>query len=459
LAANLWINPNDASGGGDNDQNGFEDDVNGWDFIYNDNVPQGLTNHGTHVSGIIGGVGNNGLHISGVCWNVNIMTLLIGGVGGMPVTAIVNATDYAIKNGVSVLNASYGGSGFSQAEQDSISRALAKNVLLIAAAGNGGDDTDDSPVYPACYPLDNIISVLSTDNTDHKGSQSCYGDESVDLGAPGEPIWSTILGNTYAYDSGTSMAAPHVTGVAALALGMCPGLTSSRLKSLIINNVDDISYLHGLCASGGRLNAYKVLNALAGSSPPTAPSNLSAVPTSWNTILVDWHDNSNNELGFEIQRKDQYQSSFIHHNCADLNSTSFVSFQDKPIDPAQGRTYSYRVRATNKAGMSSFTNTASASVPYTLPAAPTDLEAPEAVYPNVHLDWVDNANNELTFSLERRIHGTGPWSVKATIVANGTSYIDSNVQIGSTYDYRVRASNPLGYSNYSNIITVEVENW
>ena len=174
---------------------------------------------------------------------------------------------------------------------------------------------------------------------------------------------------------------------------------------------------------------------------------------------MDWHDDSNNEQGFEIQRKDQHPSSFIHHNCSDLNSTSYVSFFDQSIDPALERTYTYRVRATNRAGASSFSNTASASVAYTVPAAPTDLAAPEAVYPDVHLEWVDNASNELTFSLERRRHGTGPFSVIATAGPNVTSYIDSDVQIGYIYDYRVRAYSPLGYSSYSNVITVEVENW
>jgi hypothetical protein len=374
------------------------------------------------------------------------------------------AAGHTAKVLVNVINASYGEHAYTQAEKDAIDRARQKNVMFVAAAGNDnpGRDNDDWAIYPASYSLENIISVLSTDPTDHKGYQSNYGDESVDLGAPGEPIWSTILGNTYGFNSGTSEAAAHVTGVAALALGMCPGLTSSRLRSLIIDNHDDDAYLDGLCASGGRLNAYKVLNALGGETTPSAPSNLSACPTAWNIILLDWHDNSNNEMGFEIQRKDQYQTFFIHHNSVDISSTSSVTFQDTPRIPANSgevRTYNYRVRATNKAGMSSFSNTASASVPYTLPAAPTDLECPSAVYPNVHLNWWDMANNELTFSLERRRHGTGPWSVIATIVANGTSYVDSNVQIGFTYDYRVRTWNPIGYSAYSNVVTVEIENW
>jgi subtilisin family serine protease len=107
LAANLWTNPNDAPGGGDNDQNGFEDDVNGWDFAEGDNVPEGNSDHGTRMSGIIGAVGNNGLHMSGVCWNVKIMPLRCGG-SGVNTALSINAIDYAIKNGVNIPAASRG---------------------------------------------------------------------------------------------------------------------------------------------------------------------------------------------------------------------------------------------------------------------------------------------------------------------------------------------------------------
>jgi subtilisin family serine protease len=104
------------------------------------------------------------------------------------IAEIINAIDYAVLNGASIINASFGSPDSSQAEEDAIERARGKNVLFIAAAGNEGNDTDDYPMYPADYPIDNIISVLSTDPTDHKGYQSCYGYETVDSGAPGEPI-------------------------------------------------------------------------------------------------------------------------------------------------------------------------------------------------------------------------------------------------------------------------------
>jgi subtilisin family serine protease len=469
LENRLWTNPNDDTADEeDNDNNGFEDDTHGWDFVGGDNDPSYVTSHGTHVSGLIGAEGNNAIGISGICWNVRIMPIRVSNNDDTTNDALLtNGLDYATRNGAFLSNISIGGTGTSYVLQGAIGRALQKSKLVIAAAGNNqqNNDTANQPIYPASYSAANIISVLSTTENDTLSTISNWGPQSVDIGAPGgdvDPhaqIYSTTPGNNYGVKYGTSMAAPLVSGVAALALGICPGLTYSQLKSLILNGVDEISSLNNKCVSEGRLNAYNVLNALGGSTSPGAPSGLSAQPTAWNIILLHWSDNSNNELGFEIQRKDQYQSVFIHDNCSASNSTSTVSFQDKSIDPTDERTYTYRVRATNAAGVSSFTDTASASVPATLPSAPSDLEAPAAVYPTVHLAWCDNATNEFQFSLERRISGYGNWSVIASPGANNTSHMDSNVQVGITYDYRIRATNPVGNSSYSNVVTVEVVDW
>ena len=470
LQNRIWTNPNDdTTDEEDNDNNGFEDDLHGWDFVDSDNDPDDELDHGTHVSGIMGAQGNNELGISGVCWNVKIMPIRVLDNDGTTNDArLANGLDYTTQNGAFLSNISIGGPGSSSVLQAALGRALNKSKLVVAAAGNSSINNDTNPdrIYPASYSTNNIISVLSTTENDALSSFSNYGQQTVDLGAPGgesgygdATIFSTLPGDYYNYRYGTSYAAPQVTGVAALALGMCPGLTYGQLKSLILNGVDEISSLNNKCVSEGRLNAYNVLNALGGSISPGAPSGLNAQPTAWNIILLHWSDNSNNELGFEIQRKDQYQSVFIHDNCSASNSTSTVSFQDKSIDPTDERTYTYRVRATNAAGVSSFTDTASASVPATLPSAPSDLEAPAAVYPTVHLAWCDNATNEFQFSLERRISGYGHWSVIASPGANYTSHIDSNVQVGNTYDYRIRATNPVGNSSYSNVVTVEVVDW
>lgn len=470
LQNRIWTNPNDSSiDEQDNDNNGFEDDVHGWDFVDGDNDPDDGIGHGTHVSGIIGAEGNNEIGIAGICWNVRIMPIrVLDNEGNTDDATLANGLDYATQNGAYLSNVSVGGPGSSSVVQGAVGRALNKSKLVIAAAGNSGldNDTSSNRVYPASYPTANIISVLATTEDDDIALESNYGHQSVDIGAPAgdsgygdATIFSTVPGDAYNYKHNTSVAAPHATGVAALALGMCPGLSYESVKSLIMDGIDPLSSLSGQCVSEGRLNAYNVINAIGGLSSPAAPSSLTAEPIGWNIIRLQWNDNSTNERGFEIQRRDEYQSVFIHDNCAGSNSTSIVSFQDKSIDPTLEMTYNYRVRATNRAGTSSFSNTVSASVPYQLPSAPSDLEAPEAVYPNVHLNWLDNANNEFNFSLERKRSGQSNWQVIASPGANVTSHIDSNVQVGSTYYYRLRASNPLGNSAYSNTILVEVIDW
>jgi len=470
LQNRIWTNPNDNSvDEQDNDNNSFEDDVHGWDFVDGDNDPNDAIGHGTHVAGIIGAEGNNEIGITGICWNVRLMPIrVLDNEGNTDDATLANGLDYATQNGAYVINVSVGGPGSSSVLQGAVGRALNKSKLVIAAAGNSGldNDTSSNRVYPASYPTANIISVLATTEDDDMAFESNYGLQSVDIGAPAgdsgygdATVFSTVPGDAYNYKHNTSIATPHVTGVAALALGMCPGLPYESIKSLIMDGIDSLLSLNGKCVSHGRLNAYSVINAIGGSSLPGTPSSLTAEPIGWNIIRLHWNDNSTNERGFEIQRRDEYQSIYIHDNCADSNSTSIVSFQDKSIDPTLERAYTYRVRATNRAGSSSFSNSVSASVPYQVPSAPSDLEAPEAVYPNVHLYWSDNANNEFNFSLERKRSGQSNWQVIASPGANVTTYVDSNVQVGSNYYYRLRASNPLGNSAYSNTILVEVIDW
>jgi hypothetical protein len=329
------------------------------------------------------------------------------------------------------------------------------NRLLVAAAGNYRTDIDDHPRYPICFSEENVIGVLSTAKDDTKSSFSDYGSNSVDLGAPGEDIWSLKAGNEYQSHEGTSMAVPHVAGVAGLALGLCPGLTYNRLKGLIIDGADYVSNLANTCVSEGRLNAYNVLNGLEGTTPPNAPSNLIAYPISWYIVGIRWNDNSNNELGFEIQRKYQDQVAFIHHNNKDMNATSYVYYQEI-INPT--KSYTYRVRAANKAGISSFSS-CNYSVPQTAPDAPTDLSGQSPVLEfNVNINWTNHATNALYNYIERRIPGETEWEEIATVGYDDNFYSDNSAFAGRTYQYRIRAGNPVG-SSYSNVISIEVIDW
>jgi subtilisin family serine protease len=462
LQANIWTNPNETSDSQDNDQNGFVDDIYGWDFVSNDadNTDDWYSvYHGTHVSGSIGAESNNDKGISGVCWDVKLMALKVLDDYGYGTDArIINAIDYATFNGAYLTNNSYGGGPESSSVKAAITRAQSRNRLYVAAAGNESDNNDGDPFYPASYDNGNIISVLATTDEDDIADFSNYGQNSVDLGAPGVDIISAKLGG-YQSHSGTSMAAPHVSGAAALALGVSPGLTYGRLKDLIIDGADYVSDLNNKCVSEGRLNVYNVLYAITGSTSPSAPSNLVAYAKAWDLIELRWNDNSNNEAGFEIQRKDQYKTAYLHWNCKDINSTAYAYVQDS-VSTAEQRTYTYRVRATNKAGISSFSNTASASVPYTVPDAPTDLTGQSpTLEQNVNFNWLNHANNGYLVSVERRIPGETDWEVIATLDCMADSYSDNYALAGHTYEYRVRAGNPVGYSSYSNTLSIEVIEW
>jgi len=263
IVGNVWTNtgeiPNNRI---DDDNNGYIDDVRGWDFANNDNDPFDDNDHGTHVSGTIAAVGNNGIGVTGVNWTAQIMPLKFLNARGSGTTAdAISAIEYAVMMGARVSNNSWGGGGFSQVLFDAISAAQDAGHLFVAAAGNDGVDTDITPSYPASYDLDNIVSVAATDDDDSIASFSNFGINTVDLGAPGVAIVSTTPGNTYSSFNGTSMASPHVAGTAALVLAENPSLDVVALKAVLLDNTDTISSLLGITVTGGRLNA---ANSIAG---------------------------------------------------------------------------------------------------------------------------------------------------------------------------------------------------
>jgi subtilisin family serine protease len=265
----MWVNPGEncagcRSDGVDNDGNGYVDDWRGYDFVNNDNNPVDDQAHGTHVSGTIGAVGNNGSGIAGVNWNVKIMALkFLDRNGSGTIADAVEAILYAARSGAHVLNNSWGGGGFSQALFDAIKESDTKGALFVAAAGNDGVNTDSSPHYPSSYDVPNVVSVAATTSSDARASFSNYGRKSVDLGAPGANIYSTVLSNGYDYYNGTSMATPHVAGAAALAKAAFPAATGIGLKALLLRTVDANSGLAGASTSEGRLNANNAVRCAA----------------------------------------------------------------------------------------------------------------------------------------------------------------------------------------------------
>lgn len=269
LAANFWTNPFDPVNGIDDDGNGYIDDTHGWDFDGNNNSTfDGVTDdHGTHVSGTIGAVGGNGIGVAGVNWSVKIISAKFlgrnGGTTANAIKAVDYITDLKTRHGLNIVatNNSWGGGGFSQSLKNAIDRGGNNNILFVAAAGNSSANIDATPSYPASYTSASIIAVASITSTGGLSGFSNYGATSVDLGAPGSGIYSTLpvrsgsnVVSGYGSYSGTSMATPHVTGACALYASTHSGASAPTIKAAILNSTVATSSLSGKCVTGGRLN-------------------------------------------------------------------------------------------------------------------------------------------------------------------------------------------------------------
>lgn len=268
LRGAIWVNPGEAPGNGaDDDGNGFIDDVNGWDFAGNDNVPDDDYGHGTHVAGIAAARVNNGVGIAGVAGGVTIMPVDVFGGGIGTYEDLIRAIIYAADNGAHVVNMSLGASSYSRGEEMAVDYAVARGVVVVAAAGNTGRE---SYHYPAAHP--NAIAVAATTADDRLASFSTRGDF-VDVAAPGYRIYSTLRNNNYGYLSGTSMATPHVAGLAALILSRNPELTPTEVRQLIESTAADLGPTGRDVYFGyGRINAALAVAGTTPSADPPAPT-------------------------------------------------------------------------------------------------------------------------------------------------------------------------------------------
>lgn len=261
LKDNLWTNEAELNGkpGVDDDGNGVVDDIHGYNAITGTGNAMDDQGHGSHCSGTIGAKGNDGKGIVGVNWDVKIMGVkFLSAQGSGTLEDAIKAIDYATKMGAKVMSNSWGGGGFSQTLLDAIKRSNEAGAIFIAAAGNESNNNDSRPTYPATYDVPNIISVAAIDNQGTKASFSNYGKRTVHIGAPGVNIYSSTGG---AYDSwsGTSMATPHVSGVAALVWSHEPELTALQLKERLLQTARPIAGLKGKTKTGALVNAFYAL--------------------------------------------------------------------------------------------------------------------------------------------------------------------------------------------------------
>jgi subtilisin family serine protease len=266
LASQMWRNPGEIPANGlDDDADGFIDNVYGMNAITGSGDPFDDNNHGTHVAGTIGAAAGFGPHV-GVAWEVRLMACkFLSASGSGALSDAIECINFAVSKGAKVMNNSWSGGGYSQALYDAIAAARDAGVLFVAAAGNSADDADLTPHYPAAYEVENVISVAALDRMDHLASFSTYGRQSVDLGAPGVSIYSSTAGSDtdYQYFNGTSMATPHVSGVAALVLARFPDISIPELRQRLLASVVPVPALAGKCVTGGRVNACNALTVAA----------------------------------------------------------------------------------------------------------------------------------------------------------------------------------------------------
>ena len=257
-AGALWQNTAEVNGltGVDDDQNGFIDDKSGWNFYANTSNWADDDNHGTHVAGIIVGTGQNIFATTLSQSKVLIMPLkFLGADGSGTTTSAINAIYYAVQNGAQIINNSWGGSTYSKALHEALAYAYDHQVLIVSAAGNYGDNNDTTDMYPANYDVPSNIAVASATNSNMLSGFSNYGANLVHIASPGEYILSSLPSNQYGYMSGTSMAAPFVSGIAAMALREDSAMTGYQVKQLLMSNVDVYPALNGYVSSSGRINA------------------------------------------------------------------------------------------------------------------------------------------------------------------------------------------------------------
>ena len=318
LSNQMWINPGEIAGNGlDDDHDGFIDDVYGINVRTKTGNPMDDNGHGTHVAGTIGAAANDGHPMVGVLWSVKLMACKFLDSGGAGyISESIPCIEYAVAHGARIINASGGSTDYDEALFQVIQAAGAKGVLFVAAAGNSSFNCDDIPFYPACFPASNVLSVASIGAAGNLSSWSNYGRNSVHLAAPGESIFSCsgAADDAYEVKSGTSMASPHVVGVAGLVWAMNPSLSMSDVRQRLFDTVVKMPVLSSTTITGGRVNAYGALM-----WPPDACPTLRVQPQS---LVVRLGDPATFNVTASGAAPFTYQWQFSDTNLPGLDSTN-----------------------------------------------------------------------------------------------------------------------------------------
>ncbi len=480
LTGNIWNNP-DPTDCATVEEGEPCDDQWGWDFVNGDNEPDDDAGHGTHVAGIIGAVGNNDQGVAGVAWDVQLMAIRFLGSDGSGSTAdAIKGIDYAVANGADIINGSYvvGGtvptplaSGCADLSDgrfhcEAIERAREAGVHVVAAAGNDGADNDSGgTAEPAFFPLENLISVASTEAQDDDGLAgfSNFGRRTVHLAAPGNTILSTVLDDGYGDESGTSMAAPLVTGVLALLLSERPDIDARRARERILGTVDRGGDLAGEAGdelaetliTGGRLEAHRALTASDDTIPLAAPSHFGATVDDNGVIHLSWLPNSTPERtsGYRIQRRRADETAYTTvHEGADREQGEWSESDELEFNTY----YDYRVRAVGDATTPDSRWSAIVSVKDTgeLPVVPSGLKA-RADERSVRLSWDEVPGAEWVTLEVRRWDEQGRRETVFEGDGDALSFRDVVPELGE-YEYRIRSCLEDVCSAWSAAVTTRV---
>ena len=404
LVDNLWVNKGEIPGDGiDNDGNGVVDDVYGYNAFHHNNDLSDLKVHGTHVAGTVGAVGNNGQGITGVAQEAQIMTVRIfGETGHTNQATVLRGLAYADRMGARLTTNSWGGI-HSKAMEEAFASSPA---LHFASAGNSARNNDLQPHYPSSYEIDNMVAVAATDHKDVLGSFSCYGAQSVDLAAPGQNIYSTMPGHRYKNFSGTSMATPHVAGVASLILTQYPEASNAEVKERLLASVDPLPSLQGTTVSGGRLNAASALE--DDSIPPAAVQDFRA-QASPSSVTLNWLDTGDDVRAGKASRLElrsaphpldegNFQEGELRASPAPDTAGTLQSREFRFPLSKESRTLHYALRAIDNVGN------------------PSPLARAQAIIPSAKQVFEDHQDQKWT--------AEGQWS-KVVVAGHGEVWTDS----------------------------------